>query len=355
MAVRPIEIIGAGPAGLSAAIALARHGHRDVRVFEKRVYPCVKLCGEFLSPEGLAAICRVTGESLEVTARELRLVPLKSFAWVSRGGRRLAMELDPPAWAVRRDVLDPWLVSKARAAGAGVELGVKVERDAPATDARRVWASGKEQAEAKGGYFAVKGYCRAPISSPEGADVALYQLRGGYIGFARLSDGEFSYCALFDRRRVERGWRFATWSDLVEGPFSSNEALISWARAAGALLPSHVGAARFDFQEREPARNGTWFVGDAVQLIPPFVGDGMAMAVESGELAAQAAAEGWTDSRYASEWRTKFRPRIRAAKLVHPLLWLRPGHDAAISALAAAPGLCRWIYRRTRGYAASNL
>src|SRR5215216_415685 len=43
-------IIGGGPAGCSAAITLAMHGLRVV-LFEAKVYPHHKVCGEFLSPE----------------------------------------------------------------------------------------------------------------------------------------------------------------------------------------------------------------------------------------------------------------------------------------------------------------
>ena len=45
-----VAIVGAGPAGSSAAIRLAMHGAR-VLLLEEKKFPRAKLCGEFISPE----------------------------------------------------------------------------------------------------------------------------------------------------------------------------------------------------------------------------------------------------------------------------------------------------------------
>ncbi|HEV7701214.1 MAG TPA: FAD-dependent oxidoreductase, partial [Pyrinomonadaceae bacterium] len=47
-----VAIVGAGPAGSSAAIRLANAG-RSVLLVEKEQFPREKLCGEFISPECL--------------------------------------------------------------------------------------------------------------------------------------------------------------------------------------------------------------------------------------------------------------------------------------------------------------
>ena len=45
-----ILIVGAGPAGTSAAIRLANKGFA-VKLLEREKFPRHKLCGEFISPE----------------------------------------------------------------------------------------------------------------------------------------------------------------------------------------------------------------------------------------------------------------------------------------------------------------
>ncbi len=53
-----VAIVGAGPAGTSAAILLAQSGQR-VLLLEKERFPRHKLCGEFISPECLAEFARL--------------------------------------------------------------------------------------------------------------------------------------------------------------------------------------------------------------------------------------------------------------------------------------------------------
>ena len=48
-----IAIVGAGPAGASLAIRLAKENF-DVTLIERDKFPRHKLCGEFVSPECLA-------------------------------------------------------------------------------------------------------------------------------------------------------------------------------------------------------------------------------------------------------------------------------------------------------------
>lgn len=343
------EIIGGGLSGLSAALALAAKGVQ-VRLFERKAYPCVKLCGEFLSPEGFSALKRITGLSADELKQDLGLSEVRDFAWISRAGTRVELGLEPLGWGVRRDRLDHWLALRASSRGVDVRLGTQgiIRQGTP-----QIHATGKEQPGAAGRYFAVKGYAADRSDGIlEGRDIVLCQLVGGYIGFTRMSDGSLSYSALFDRQRVSKGWRFSDWASLVDGPFRSNGHLAAVASRAEPLLKSHVGAARFDFETRAAVVDGHWRIGDAVQLVPPFVGDGMSMALESGELAALGWREGWSARRYQAEWNKKFAGRVRVARALHPLLWLERGHEPVLSMLARMPRVLRWIYTRTRGQAA---
>lgn len=345
-----IKIIGAGPAGLSAALVLLKSGH-EVEVFEKRHYPCVKLCGEFMSHEGLQALARVTGISVSNLVGELKANELTRFSWFSRRGNQLSLSLFPSGMGVRRDVLDPWMAQAVINAGGKIYFGTRVNEEEFAADKSRVvlWATGKEIPKNKTKYFAVKGYCASSFHFSD--DVALFQLQGGYIGFSRLADGELSYCALFDRELVDSHWRYSNWEQLCEGAFQTNLRLRRQCDLMTSVMPSHVGSALFDFTSRAPVRNGRWYVGDAVQLIPPFVGDGMSMAIESGELAAQAVVQGLSSSQYTSAWTSAFKSRLRTAQLVHPLLWNDRFHEPILTVLKKAPWLSSWIYQFTRGAA----
>src|ERR1044072_5253578 len=86
-----VIIAGAGPAGTSAAIHLAKH---DVRVLliEQKTFPRAKLCGEFISPE-----CADHFNKLGVEAQMLASAPaeITETAFYSRYGKRIIV---PSRW-----------------------------------------------------------------------------------------------------------------------------------------------------------------------------------------------------------------------------------------------------------------
>src|SRR3954468_14284206 len=82
-----IAIVGAGPAGSSAAIRLAMAGKRVV-LFEKAKFPREKLCGEFISPECLEHFTEL-GVLDDIQAA--RGVEIKETIFYGRGGRGVAV------------------------------------------------------------------------------------------------------------------------------------------------------------------------------------------------------------------------------------------------------------------------
>ena len=81
-----VGIVGAGPAGSSAAIALARKGY-SVALLDKEQFPREKLCGDFLNPINWPLL-----RELEVEQRDSRALPPKGhdvslYIFFRRGGR----------------------------------------------------------------------------------------------------------------------------------------------------------------------------------------------------------------------------------------------------------------------------
>jgi flavin-dependent dehydrogenase len=113
-------VIGAGPAGACAALALARQGRR-VAIVEKAQFPRRKVCGEFISATNIALLDRLDiGDAWRKEAGpEIRRIAL--FA-----SERCVTAAMPPAGnggygrALGRDVLDDMLLDAARQAAAEV-------------------------------------------------------------------------------------------------------------------------------------------------------------------------------------------------------------------------------------------
>src|SRR5215472_19376916 len=111
---REVIVVGAGPAGLVAAIAARQRG-LDATVLDARIPPIDKPCGEGILPRGLAAL-RELGTSLPSEStfafRGIRFVDGARSAQADFSGA--------PGISMRRTKLHQFLVE--RAVDAGVEL-----------------------------------------------------------------------------------------------------------------------------------------------------------------------------------------------------------------------------------------
>ncbi|MBX7059794.1 MAG: FAD-dependent monooxygenase [Leptospirales bacterium] len=103
-------IVGAGPAGLAAAIALAMQGRRSI-ILEKSTLPQVKVCGQGLMPVGVASLQRL-GVVEHIVRGASR--PFYGIRYISCSGRRAeACFREGPGLGMRRQTLSAALQSRA--------------------------------------------------------------------------------------------------------------------------------------------------------------------------------------------------------------------------------------------------
>ena len=117
-----VLVVGAGPAGSSAAWHLATAG-LDVAVVEKARFPREKVCGDGLTPRGVKALTDM-GVDVSPAAGWVRHRGLRVFGGgqvVEVDWHRLASWPDHGLIRSRRD-LDPMLAAHAAAAGARVQV-----------------------------------------------------------------------------------------------------------------------------------------------------------------------------------------------------------------------------------------
>lgn len=111
-----VAVVGAGPAGSSAARAAALAGARVV-VLDRAAFPRYKTCGGGLIGPSLAALPGAPPSRAEITRVSLSL---------SGGRRRTRTVAEPCLRMVTRAELDAWLLDEAARAGAEVRVPCQV-------------------------------------------------------------------------------------------------------------------------------------------------------------------------------------------------------------------------------------
>jgi len=349
-------VIGAGPAGSTAALMLARAGW-SVAVVEKRAFPRRKVCGEFISAT-TRPLLRELGLSDRYGALagpEVRRVGLYA------GETLLAASMPTPAhaaapWgrAVGREHFDlmlldaavqagatiwqPFAVASVQRTGRGHACHIVGRRGARVLTARVVIAAhGSWERSPLPAQFSRS---RAPsdliafkahfLDSRLPADLMpLLSFPGGYGGMVHSNGGRasLSCCVRRDRLAVcrQRHPRASAGEAVIrhirESCAGAHGAL-DGARTDGPILSA--GPIRPGIRARHA--DGVFFVGNAAGEAHPIVAEGISMAMQSAwllcrRLIAQPDAPGCSHAlarigrAYAADWDAAFAMRVKAAAL----------------------------------------
>ncbi|OLP17728.1 NAD-binding protein [Leptolyngbya sp. 'hensonii'] len=112
-------IVGAGPAGASAAYHLAKRG-RSVLIVEKEALPRYKPCGGGVSP-----IVAQWFDFDFTPAISLKVSTIR-YTWKMEDPVEAKLHTSEPVWMVRRDVFDHFLVQQAQKQGAELRQHTEV-------------------------------------------------------------------------------------------------------------------------------------------------------------------------------------------------------------------------------------
>ena len=328
-----VIVVGAGPAGATTAFYLAQSG-LDVLLLEKSRFPREKVCGDGLTPR---AVKTLVGMGISVTEQD---------GWVRNKGLRVIgagkrLELPWPELAsypgyglVRtRHDLDETLARRAQQAGARLHEGVTVtapvrsERTGRITGVVAKAADGGEDrtyrarvvvaADGNSSRLSVAMGLRKRDDRPLGVAVRTY-----YRTHRHDDDYLESWLDLWDGDRLlpGYGWIFG----MGDGTSNVGLGLLNTSAAFGhtdyhALLrkwlkgmpaewgfteenrtqPIRGAALPMGFNRTPHYHQGLLLAGDAGGMVNPFNGEGIAYAMESGEILARTIVQALARSRRA--------------------------------------------------------
>ncbi|UCM89356.1 geranylgeranyl reductase family protein [Streptomyces marincola] len=385
-----VIVVGAGPAGTSAAYHLARHGH-EVLLLEKSEFPREKVCGDGLTPRAVHHLVRMG-------------VDTRGAGWQRNRGVRFvsgdtSFEVDWPESARfpgygltrSRHDFDDLLARRAVAAGARLLTSTRVtgpvlDRAGRVCGVRAVMGAGQRPV-----------ICAAPVViASDGVSARLAVA----LGLSRLPHRPMAtavrryhrtaarhddpYLDIWGDLRVRPGgpplpgygWVFPMGDGRVNvglglindrraGPCETRGLLDAWlARtpaawglrdAASADGPLRGAALPMGYNRLPHYTRGLLLAGDCGGMVSPWNGEGIPYALESGELAAEVVTDAL--ARPAGPWRERALQRypyevLRRNGRYYRLgnawagLLTRPAVASLLSRrLVTSPAAMRWMIR----------
>ena len=354
-------VIGGGLAGAMVAVRLAAAG-RNVLLLEKETSAHHKVCGEFLSPEAVDYLRQAGVDPLQLGA-----MPIQYLRLAARD-RVVEATLPFRALSLSRKVLDAALLSRAAESGCVVRQGETVEALSQSGDGWRAQLSDQTTQCARNVFLATGKHDLRGWSRPAGAQgdlvgfklhwrltktetdalrefMDLFLFAGGYGGIALVEGDVANLCLVVRRARLRKlgGWR-----ELLTALLSENGHMQRRLAGARALWERPLAISSIPYGYLSGRECGPWCVGDQVAVIPSFTGDGMAIALHSGALAAEMHMAGHKPDLYHRALTAQLKPGMRLATLASRAMISSPGRELAPFVLASLPQAIRWIARSTR-------
>ncbi|MCE9581383.1 MAG: NAD(P)/FAD-dependent oxidoreductase [Planctomycetes bacterium] len=369
-----VIVVGAGPAGSTLAAFLGKRGVRTL-LLDRATFPREKLCGEYMSPQTLATLERlgVLDRIESLPHRKLLGHDIWSYDGVRMRGRFIDVGPHRPprpyGLVVRRALFDHELLKRAREESSVTAiLGFRVDgllREAGEVRGVRGAGPGGEKSftarlvvgadgitsvvarelglarlDDRVRKCALVGYWKG-MDPPDYGEVHLGD--PGYFALAPVDDATVNINFVLDgealkaaRGDVERFYDSHVQSHPRLGPRLRGGGRVGPVLATGPLARRNIGT----------IAPGALLIGDSAEFVDPVTGEGIFMAIRSGELAAGLVAEALLSSPGALHLRSwpavreaEFGDRLRSCWRVQRYLGRRWTINKILRRLATRPDL----------------
>jgi flavin-dependent dehydrogenase len=326
-----VQIVGAGPAGLAAAIAVSRAGGRAI-VYERQSEVGARFHGDFQGLENWTTRGDILDElasfGVEPTFEH---APCREGVFFDSRGREFTLRSQRPVfYLVRRGAeegtLDRGLKQQALEAGVDLRLG-RARRD-PLEEG--IVATGPRRCDAIDVGYVFE------TDMPDG-------IFGAFSD--DLAPGGYAYLIIWRGRGTLASCFFADFQNEKRYRERAVEFFDRRVRLRMVNARPFGGAGNFAWP-RSCCRGGALLVGEAAGFQDALWGFGLRFAMLSGCLAARALLRGWPPE-YDRLWKGRFRGLMRSARVNRLLCDLAGGraYDMLLRRLSASRDAREWLRR----------
>jgi len=360
-------VIGGGLGGLIAAYLLAKKG-KEVLLIEKKSYPFHRVCGEYVSNEVKSFLI---DENL--FPFELRPPEITKFRLSSISGNAVEMDLDLGGFGISRYAFDEFLYQKALAVGVSFKLNCQVEKvdfveiedrftitlgNAETLTAKNViGAFGKRSKidqtmnrnffKERSPFIGVKYHIYTHYDEDT---VALHNFEKGYCGINRIEKNQFNLCYLGSKEHLKK---YGSIPEMEKNVLFKNPLLKNIFLNCSFIRDKPEVINEINFSPKKCVENHMLMIGDAAGLITPLCGNGMAIAIHSGKMAAEAITFGKnrasTEKLYHIQWTNSFQKRLFIGRSLQKLFGAKITSELTLLLMKSSETIANRIIKNTHG------
>ena len=350
----------------------SRFGNARKRSFGHRKEPLShhKVCGEYVSNE-----VRPYLYSLGLDVGELAPVEIEQLQLGTFSGKMAKVKLPLGGFGISRYALDNHLYELAKRKGVAFHFDTVLDiifegntfmlklSSKTITASVVIGAFGKRSnldkrlnrpfIERKSAWLAVKCHY-ADYDHPDNI-VSLQTFPGGYGGLSKTEAGNINFCYLAQYDRFKKTGNHTRFREQV---LSKNKILDHFLENATPVFKKPISIGQVSFDKKKAVENHVLMCGDTAGLIHPLCGNGMAMAIHGGKMAAEGVnrfLENTNYTRIAMErdyeklWNMAFRKRLWMGRALQNLMLNTNWFDLVLSALASSRVVLTGVISSTHG------
>ena len=184
--------------------------------------------------------------------------------------------------------------------------------------------------------------------------IALHNFKDGYAGISAVEDDRYCFCYLTTRNNLQQHGSISTMEQAI---LCQNPHLRRIFSEAEFLYDKPEVINEISFATKTCVEAHMLMCGDAAGMITPLCGNGMAMAIHAGKLAAEEVVHYYSkgqkrqhlEQRYTLAWRNQFASRLQVGRAVQQLFGAPILSELAVRLLNQTPATVRYIMRQTHG------